>query len=128
MISGPNGCGKSCVLDAIRLLKSAYGSYVQDEFQHWFNEFQLNRQEPDALLSLFQDRTKELRITASFVLSAQEKAYLRERLVSLLIERKWKELEPHMMHRAQKSLAERQRIDAPRIEREAQATAELVMR
>jgi predicted ATPase len=33
VLAGPNGCGKSVVLDAIRLLKSAYGSYQQDEWQ-----------------------------------------------------------------------------------------------
>ena len=31
VIAGANGSGKSCVFDAIRLLKSAYGGYQQNE-------------------------------------------------------------------------------------------------
>ncbi|WP_176596469.1 AAA family ATPase [Sphingobium sp. 15-1] len=42
VIAGANGSGKSCVFDAIRLLKSAYGGYQQNEWHHWMAEFQIN--------------------------------------------------------------------------------------
>ena len=31
IIAGQNGSGKSCIFDAIRLLKSVYGGYQQNE-------------------------------------------------------------------------------------------------
>jgi AAA15 family ATPase/GTPase len=33
IIAGQNGSGKSCIFDAIRLLKSVYGGYQQNEWQ-----------------------------------------------------------------------------------------------
>ncbi len=42
VIAGQNGSGKSCVLDAIRLLKSVYGGYQANEWHHWMGEFQIN--------------------------------------------------------------------------------------
>ncbi len=42
VIAGPNGCGKSCLFDAIRLLKSVYGGYQENEWHQWFGEFQIN--------------------------------------------------------------------------------------
>ena len=38
-----NGCGKSCVLDAVRLFKSVYGWILvsRDEWHQWMNEFQI---------------------------------------------------------------------------------------
>ena len=76
VLAGPNGCGKSCVLDAIRLLKSAYGSYEQDEWSTWFGEFQIDlNREPRELLSLFQDPNLQLQIAGNFVLSDEEKTY-----------------------------------------------------
>jgi AAA15 family ATPase/GTPase len=42
VIAGQNGSGKSCVFDAIRLLKSIYGGYSANEYHQWFGEFQIN--------------------------------------------------------------------------------------
>ena len=42
VIAGQNGSGKSCIFDAIRLLKSLYGGYQANEWQQWMGEFQIN--------------------------------------------------------------------------------------
>ena len=39
VVAGQNGSGKSCVFDAIRLLKSVYGGYSANEYHQWFGEF-----------------------------------------------------------------------------------------
>ncbi|MFB9792492.1 AAA family ATPase [Shinella granuli] len=36
IIAGQNGSGKSCIFDAIRLLKSSYGGYQYNEWQQFF--------------------------------------------------------------------------------------------
>jgi predicted ATPase len=92
VLAGPNGCGKSCVLDAIRLLKSAYGSYEQDEVQTWFGEFQIDlNREPRELLTLFQDTKTELQISGKFVLSEEEQTFLMENAQNLLEEAAWRQ-------------------------------------
>jgi predicted ATPase len=88
VLAGPNGCGKSCVLDAIRLVKSAYGSYQQDEWQSWFGEFAINLNAPDAtVIHLLQTRTRPLLIVARFELSHDERVYLDSHLETLLRDR-----------------------------------------
>jgi AAA15 family ATPase/GTPase len=42
IIAGQNGSGKSCIFDAMRLLKSVYGGYQQNEWHHWMGEFAIN--------------------------------------------------------------------------------------
>ena len=41
-IAGANGCGKSCLLDCVRLFKSQYGSYYANEQQMWWQEKSLS--------------------------------------------------------------------------------------
>lgn len=85
VLAGPNGCGKSCVLDAIRLLKSVYGSYQQDEWQTWLGEFQINAQrDPRELLPLFQDRSMSLAVSATIRLSDNERRFVTANARALL--------------------------------------------
>jgi predicted ATPase len=83
MIAGQNGSGKSCLFDAIRLLKSFYGGYQQDEYMQWFGEFSINVQDRTALRRLFRDPSRELVIKGVVEFAASEADYLRQNIRDL---------------------------------------------
>lgn len=118
VLAGPNGCGKSCVLDAIRLLKSAYGSYEQDEWNMWLGEFQISvNREAGELLGLLQDKTKPLKITADFVLSDSECVYLKGNAATLVEDLFWRQVDPTRIRGGgQRSLAAKQRIQQQQLD------------
>src|SRR4051812_24507197 len=72
VIAGQNGSGKSCLFDAIRLLKSVYGGYQNNEFQMWLGEMQIDFKDPASVLSIFNDKKKELVLQMTLRLHDEE--------------------------------------------------------
>jgi predicted ATPase len=91
-IAGQNGSGKSCIFDAIRLLKSTYGGYQQNEWQQFFGEFAIQLHGGTVnLAGLFNDSAKPLKIAADFRLRDTEKAFISANAASLLEEAIWQD-------------------------------------
>ncbi|MDO8769846.1 MAG: AAA family ATPase [Burkholderiaceae bacterium] len=95
VVAGQNGSGKSCIFDAIRLLKSVYGGYQQNEWQHFFAEFQIQLHGGSKnLRGLFNDPSKLVDISAVFQIRDREKAYLNQNAAELLEETIWQTVLP----------------------------------
>ncbi len=95
IIAGQNGSGKSCIFDAIRLLKSVYGGYQQDEWTQWMGEFQIQlTNRASDFTSMFNDPARELRIVCDFKLSPDERTYIQNNAMELLQETVWRMILP----------------------------------
>ena len=104
LIAGPNGCGKSCIFDSIRLLKSLIGGYQNNEWHLWFNEFQIKPQNiRQEITKLFQTEDRELKIEASFTFNDSEKDFLRNEGKFILEHRLWKRYVPDLANQHYKS-------------------------
>ena len=95
VIAGPNGCGKSCIFDAIRLLKSVYGGYQENEWHQWFGEFQINIQSlKDDVKRILNDKTKPVRIAICFEFTESEIRYLKNNAEKLIEKSIWNSIFP----------------------------------
>lgn len=92
LIAGPNGCGKSCILDAIRLLKSAYGGYQPNEFEQWLGEFQINFNDQHEISKLFRNGGVPIRISARVELLPSELEFISKNLEAIISPLVWRQV------------------------------------
>lgn len=89
VVAGQNGSGKSCVFDAIRLLKSVYGGYSANEYMQWFGEFAIDLQDRDALGRMFRDPAQPVEISATLEFTDSECQFMVQQGSELLWPLAW---------------------------------------
>ena len=77
-IAGKNGCGKTCLLEGIRLLKSQYGHYNENENRAWWDEKQVDLQQPGAPRKVLRNGGRRAVVEAEIELTRGEKEYVRQ--------------------------------------------------
>jgi predicted ATPase len=83
VVAGQNGCGKSCLFDAIRLIKSSHGGYQSNELMSFWSEFQIDPNIPRSFSRLFRDSSRSMFVEIDFVLNNGERQYISENLEEL---------------------------------------------
>lgn len=94
VLAGANGSGKSAALDAIRLLKSTYAGYQDNEVTHWFSEFQIDPAKPGAYKSVMRRADEPLEISARISLAEQERRYIQDHAEQIVEPLIWQNLGP----------------------------------
>lgn len=91
IIAGQNGSGKSCILDALRLVKSAYGGYQQNEWHHWMSEFSINvGLRSEDLVGIFNTPNSPVSISFTFDFHENELQYIKSNIDDLLLDYVWR--------------------------------------
>ena len=76
-IAGKNGCGKTCLLEGIRLLKSQYGHYNENENRAWWDEKQVDLKQ-EGTRKVLRNKDNRAIVEAEIELTDAEKQYIRE--------------------------------------------------